>query len=80
MKNKILYGWSPRRVLYLVLGIAVIAYAVIAKEWWGALLGAYFAAMGLFSFGCAAGNCSYEPRRRYTNRQDEQPFEEIKAK
>lgn len=79
MKNKILYGWSPRRVLYLVLGIAVIAYAVIAKEWWGALLGAYFASMGLFNFGCASGNCSYEPRRRYTNRQDEQPFEEIKA-
>ena len=26
-------------------------------QWVGALLGAYFASMGLFAFGCAAGNC-----------------------
>ncbi|MBK7469089.1 MAG: hypothetical protein IPJ43_21185 [Saprospiraceae bacterium] len=26
-------------------------------QWVGALLGAYFASIGLFAFGCAAGNC-----------------------
>ncbi len=52
MKNRILYGWSPRRALYLIGGIAVIVYAVVVKEWWGAPLGAYFALMGLFNWGC----------------------------
>lgn len=80
MKNKILYGWSLRRVLYLTLGVASIVYFIIAKEWWATMIGAYFAAMGLFNFGCAAGNCNYEPRRRYTPKRDEQPYEEIKAK
>jgi hypothetical protein len=79
MKDRILYGWNARRALYLIMGIAVIIYAVIAKEWWGVLLGSYFAVMGLFNWGCASGNCSYEPRRRHRNEPDRQPFEEIKA-
>jgi hypothetical protein len=82
MKNRILYGWSFRRVLYLAVGIATIIYAVVAKEWWGIFLGGYFAAMGLFSFGCASGNCGYESPGRRTHRlHDEQyrGFEEIKT-
>jgi hypothetical protein len=86
MKNRILYGWSPRRALYSLGGIAIIVYAIIAKEWLGALLGGYFAAMGVFNFGCASGNCGYvrdRHRKIYTRKDaatglEEINFEEIK--
>lgn len=57
MKRRILTGWNFRRLLYVALGIAVIAESVSPREWMGILLGGYFAAMGLFAFGCASGNC-----------------------
>lgn len=79
MKNRILYGWSIRRAVYFVLGSLIIAYAIMIKEWWGALAGGYFAAMGLFGFGCAGGNCSYQPRQRRGTAPAEAVFEEIKA-
>lgn len=82
MKSRILYGWSFRRLLYLAMGVIVIVYAVEIREWWGILIGAYFGAMGLFNFGCAAGSCSYEPKKRTGRPSDESvsDFEEIKTK
>jgi hypothetical protein len=64
MKQRILNGWTARRVLYLLLGAWVIVYAIMVKEWWGAFLGAYFAAMGLLGFGCASGSCSVDYSRK----------------
>lgn len=78
MKNRVLYGWSPRRALYGVGGIAIIGYAVIAKEWWGALLGGYFLLMGVFNFGCASGNCGYVPgRKMHTGKGKSSKFKDI---
>ena len=57
MKERILTGWTFRRVLYVVLGTAVIINAVINHQGFGVLFGGYFASMGIFAFGCAAGNC-----------------------
>lgn len=57
MKQRIQTGWNARRLLYLITGIAVIAQSVYQKEWLGILIGGYFAAMGLFSLGCAGGGC-----------------------
>ena len=85
MKNRVLSGWSFQRVLYLILGGIVIVHSVIEKQWIGVLLGGYFAAMGLFAFGCAAGSyfcedCSAEPgQNSKTNTQDVE-FEEVKTK
>jgi len=84
MKNRILYGWNPRRALYGLGGIAIIVYAIMAKEWWGALLGGYFAFMGVFNFGCASGNCGYVPDRKTRTAEDKSAgleeinFEEVK--
>ncbi|GAA4312456.1 hypothetical protein [Compostibacter hankyongensis] len=64
MKERILYGWNIRRSLYFLVGVGIAVYAVLERQWLGAILGAYFAAMALFNFGCAAGNCSYTPGRR----------------
>lgn len=64
MKDRILKNWTLMRIIYAVMGIAIIVNSVMVREWFGILFGAYFAAMGIFSFGCAAGNCSYTPRRK----------------
>lgn len=55
--KRILIGWTMTRVLFLLLGVVMVAQSVWDKQWIGAILGSYFAAMGLFSFGCAAGHC-----------------------
>lgn len=57
MWHRLSTGWTFRRALYLVVGIFLIAFAVSDRQWFGIAFGAYFAAMGLFAFGCAAGNC-----------------------
>jgi hypothetical protein len=57
MKQRIFSNWTLRRVLYLVLGIVVMVQSVMTEQWFGLALGAYFASMGLFAFGCAGGQC-----------------------
>ena len=58
MKDRILKGWTLQRGLYLFLGLFLMIHSAIDGLWPGILFGGYFAAMGFFSFGCAAGNCS----------------------
>lgn len=79
MKERILNNWGPLRILYTVLGSIVIVHSIIVREWAGILFGAYFASMGIFSFGCAAGNCGMPYRSRPKNvKTADIDFEEIK--
>lgn len=85
MKERILTGWTLTRVLYLVMGTYIVVQSVLEQQWIGILLGGYFAAMGLFAFGCAAGNCgvgSYSEGRKNQGMDDfgEVVFEEVKGK
>ena len=57
MKKRILTGWTIQRVIYLALGTIIIAQSVKEQQWALVLAGSYFAAMGLFAFGCASSNC-----------------------
>lgn len=57
MKDRILTNWTFKRVLYLAMGITFIIQSVLSQQWFGVAFGGYFASMGLFAFGCAAGNC-----------------------
>jgi hypothetical protein len=57
MKDRILKNWNLTRVLYLVIGIAIIIQSITNHQWLGVFFGGYFASMGLFAFGCASGNC-----------------------
>jgi hypothetical protein len=57
MMKKITTGWTFTRAIFLILGGLMVAQAFFEKQWFGVAIGSYFAAMGLFSFGCAAGNC-----------------------
>lgn len=58
MIERILKGWNLASVLYLILGSYVIIQSAIERQWLGVIIGGYFAAMGLFKFGCASGNCA----------------------
>lgn len=79
MKNQFLSHWNNRRAWHVALGSIVIIHSIILGEWPGIQFGAYFAAMSIFSFGCAAGNCraNYTSRHRATPIVDAE-FEEIK--
>ncbi len=84
MKDRILKGWTVIRVLYTVAGIAVVAQSYTIHSWIGMLFGVYFTSMGVFGFGCAAGNCfggSCEtPESKGRGGYEKISFEEVKEK
>jgi hypothetical protein len=85
MKERILTGWTFTRVLYVALGSFVIIQSAMANQWPGIIFGGYFASMGLFAFGCAAGNCfggncTVEPEQKSKTTIQEIEFEELKSK
>lgn len=81
MKERILKNWTVIRVVYLLMGIAMIIHSVIEKQWLGTVFGSYFSAMGLFAFGCAGGNCYIPPAPQKTKADiQEIHFEEVKNK
>jgi len=85
MINRISTNWTFTRVIFLIMGITVIVHSVSTHQWFGIAFGSYFAAMGLFAIGCAAGNCYTD----YGETQEDQNlksttqdviFEEVKSK
>jgi hypothetical protein len=57
MKERILTNWTLTRAFYLIAGFFVVIQSIMSLQWIGIAFGGYFAAMGLFAFGCASGNC-----------------------
>lgn len=57
MLERITTQWTVTRAMYFLMGVAIIIQSAIIGEWPGILMGSYFAAMGLFRFGCASGAC-----------------------
>lgn len=47
-----------RRVLYAIIGIAVIVQAILIETYLAIIPGLYFALMGIIGFGCAGNSCS----------------------
>ncbi len=58
MKDRIMTGWSYRRVFYILAGGGLIVLSIPDRQWLGVVMGIYFIAMGVFAFGCAGGNCT----------------------
>ena len=87
MKERILNNWTFMRALYLIIGTAIIVQSIMSQEWFGVAFGGYFASMGLFAFGCAAGNCyggncsiEQEQEQKLTSAIQDVEFEEVKTK
>ncbi len=57
MKERILTGWDFQRTVFAVMGIFIIVQSILDEQWFGLFFGTYFASMGVFRFGCGAGNC-----------------------
>lgn len=58
MKQRLLTGWSVRRVVYLLGGIGMTIYFLMNNMWLMSVPCLYFVAMGIFAFGCADGKCA----------------------
>ncbi len=56
--ERIKMPWTFIRFVYLILGATVLFQGVYEQLWLGAVVGVYFTFMGLFSWGCASGNCA----------------------
>ena len=85
MKERILGGWTFRRALYTVMGTFIIIQSIMQHQWFGVLFGGYFASMGIFAFGCAAGNCfggncNVEPTQNNRAEIQDVEFEEVNQK
>lgn len=83
MKERLLTGWTITRVIYIGLGIMVTMNGIQASHWLSIFFGIYFASMGLFSFGCASGNCYTGYQRNNTDSASttdtmEVEYEEVK--
>ena len=63
MLERIKTGWNFQRIFFFAIGTLVVVQSLMSKHYLEASLGLYFAAMGLFGFGCAAGNCSAGPEQ-----------------
>lgn len=79
--SRIANNWTVIRAIYTILGAVVIYQGTSEGQTFAIAFGIYFASMGLFNFGCAAGAC-YNPidetklSKATANIQDIQ-FEEI---
>jgi hypothetical protein len=82
MKNRIFTGWTVSRLMYLLLGLLIIIQAIVDRQYFGIPFGLYFAAMGIFAFGCAGGNCfgancSSSYKNKSGTKEKDTIFEEI---
>ena len=57
LRGRVFSGWTITRALYAGLGMYMIVQSSLDRQWFGALVGIYFASMGVFSWGCASGYC-----------------------
>jgi len=85
MTERIFTGWTFQRVLYFLFGVIVMVQGIVDGQWIGVLFGGYFASMGLFAFGCAAGNCytgsnTINNEQKSTSAIQDVEYEEIKIK
>lgn len=58
LKNRIFSPWNTRRILYTLVGGAIVVQSVLDKRWWLVIAGGYFFFMGLLAYGCAGGACN----------------------
>lgn len=81
MRERFLTGWNFRRIMYTLIGGFIVVYSLIQHDWFIAVLGGYFTAMGIFGFGCAGGSCYTRNDYSEANKplkMEDATFDEIK--
>ena len=76
MKKAIFNNWNFMRVLRLVIGIAILVQALIAKDAIFGIAGLLLTSMAIFNIGCCGtDNCHTPPKKssqakKYTNYEE----------
>ena len=77
MKNILLNNWTFFRAIRLIMGIAIITQAIIAKDILFGLAGFVFSGMALFNAGCCGSNgCTTTPVKT-KNKTKDISYEEV---
>ncbi len=77
MKQTILSNWNFFRFLRLVIGIAIIVQAAMAKDIMFGLAGLLFTALPLFNIGCCGTGACYTPAKKNTDNTKDIIYEEV---
>lgn len=77
MKQVIFSNWNFMRVFRLMIGIAILAQSVIAKDMLFGLAGLLFSGMAIFNIGCCGvGGCYTNPKINSETQKDIE-YEEV---
>ena len=77
MKQTILHNWNFFRFFRLVIGIAIIVQAVMAKDLMFGIAGLLFTALPLFNIGCCGTGACYTPVKKDRTTKKEISYEEV---
>ncbi len=57
LSKRIFSNWNLKRIAFTSIGVLIMIQAIIDHHWIDIVIGAYFASMGIFSFGCGWNQC-----------------------
>ena len=77
MKQAIFNNWNFMRVLRLVIGIAILGQAVVAKDALFGIAGLFFATMAIFNAGCCGTGSCYASPKKNAEATKEATYEEV---
>jgi len=77
MKNILLNNWTFFRAIRLIMGIAIIIQAIVAKDILFGLAGFVFSGMALFNAGCCGSNSCTTTPVNTKNKTKDISFEEV---
>ena len=77
MKQTILTNWTFLRFLRLILGLAVIAQAIILKDTLLGVAGLLFSSMAVFNFGCCGSAGCAAPAKKSGKTINDTTYEEV---
>lgn len=64
MNKPLFFGWTLRRILYLVIGTWAAIQSAMDRQWLLMVLGLYFIAMAVFKLGCAGNQCALPSNKK----------------
>jgi hypothetical protein len=77
MKQTLLSNWNFIRVLRLLMGIAIIVQAVLARDIIFGIAGALFTVLAIFNIGCCGTDACYTPVKKDAANKKEIIYEEV---
>ena len=77
MKQLIFHNWNFFRLIRLVLGVAIIVQAFVAKDIFLGIMGLVFSSLALFNIGCCGAAGCNTPVKKIAEPTKEITYEEV---